>query len=399
MNVIVLDGNQRSALAVTRSLGKRGITVTVGAETVPSLSSCSKYCSHSFLYPSPETNSRKFLEAIKEYVENKSDVVLFPITDVTVSEVLKRRDELGAAVKIPFSDYSKYAAASDKLRLFLMARDLNIPMPRTLFSSEFNENESLLEESGKLEFPLVIKPANSRIPKGDKWMHGVVRYARDLDSLRVLLDDEPCKSHPFIIQERIEGPGIGIFLLMQDGEVIAKFAHRRIREKPPSGGVSVLCESMKSPPMALESAARLLGKLGFSGVAMVEFKRDRRDNVPKLMEINARFWGSLELAIAAGVDFPFLLYCLATEQKIGPSFDYKIGIKSRWELGDLDHLLIRMRKKKCELFLPADAPSRFGVIRDFVLDFFRPSIRNEVLKLDDPGPFLFEVRKYIKDLM
>jgi len=398
MNIIVLDGNQRSALAVTRSLGKRGLTITVGAETTPSLAGCSKYCKHSFSYPSPYQKPDDFFHSICDHISNHHELVMIPMADVTISELLEKRDRIHNNVKIPFAEYAQYKAASDKVNVFNLAREFDIPAPKTLFSSECKNREDIVAKSRKIGFPLVVKPGHSRIRTEAGWKNTSVCYANNVDELITLLAIEPFKSHPFIIQERIEGPGIGIFLLMHEGAVLAKFAHRRTREKPPSGGVSVLCESIMPPPDAYKNAERLLKKLNWYGIAMVEFKWDRRENVPKLMEINARFWGSLELAIAAGVDFPFLLYCLATGQKIDPPHDYKIGVKSRWELGDLDHLLIRMKKKNKDLALPIDAPSRFGVLKDFILDSFKPSIRNEVLQLDDPRPFLFELQQYIKEL-
>ncbi|MBE9571532.1 MAG: ATP-grasp domain-containing protein [Proteobacteria bacterium] len=145
---------------------------------------------------------------------------------------------------------------------------------------------------------------------------------------------------------------------MQNGSVFARFAHQRIREKPPGGGVSVLCQSISPPREALEAATSLMKSLGWFGPAMVEFKWDRRDNKPKLMEVNGRFWGSLQLAISSGIDFPYLLYCLASGEKINRPSNYKVCVRSRWELGDLDHLLIRLRKRRQELFLQPNAPSR-----------------------------------------
>jgi hypothetical protein len=70
MEAIILDGNQRSALAVTRSLGMKGINVTVGADVLPSLSSSSRYCGNSFLYPSPQTHPDQFFNTILQYTEN-----------------------------------------------------------------------------------------------------------------------------------------------------------------------------------------------------------------------------------------------------------------------------------------------------------------------------------------
>jgi hypothetical protein len=129
---------------------------------------------------------------------------------------------------------------------------------------------------------------------------------------------------------------------MRDGAVLARFAHRRLREKPPSGGVSVLCESIEPPVDALDAATRLLAGVRWNGVAMVEYKIDEREGVARILEVNARFWGSLELAVSAGVDFPYLLFRMATGERIGESTGYRVGLKVRWELGDLDHLWIRL---------------------------------------------------------
>ena len=132
---------------------------------------------------------------------------------------------------------------------------------------------------------------------------------------------------------------------------------------------------------------------------MVEFKMDKRDNRPKLMEVNARFWGSLQLAISSGIDFPYLLCCLATGQEIDPPENYTAGVRSRWELGDLDHLLIRMKSNSSDIFLPRQSPAKWRVPVNFLVDFFKPSVRNEVLRFDDAGPFFFEFKQYIKHLI
>ncbi len=78
---------------------------------------------------------------------------------------------------------------------------------------------------------------------------------------------------------------------------------------------------------------------------MVEFKEDQSSRVPLLMEVNGRFWGSLQLAIDAGIDFPWLLLQMAKGQHVNvPENSYRCGVKSRWLLGDLDHLLMRLFK-------------------------------------------------------
>ena len=399
MDVIVLDGNQRSALATVRSLGARGLKVAVGEDVLPSLSSRSTYCSHGFCYPSPYTDSDGFLKTMGEISAQYRGATLFPMTDVTMSEVLRNKALFSSYVIVPYADYEKYATASDKIALFRLARALNIPIPKTLFSSDFSDLKDIILKSSQMGFPLVLKPASSRIYTAHGWIGAGVRYAKNLSELKNILGNEPFKSYPYLLQEKIEGPGVGIFLLIHNGSVLARFAHRRIREKPPSGGVSVLCQSINPPHAAINAAERLMKSIEWSGVAMVEFKWDARDNMPKLMEVNARFWGSLQLAISAGVDFPYLVYCLAKGEKVDLQKDYKVGIKSRWELGDLDHLLIRLRNKTAELSLPLGAPPKLTVLKEFIRDFLAPSVRHEVFRPNDPGPFLFEMRQYLKHII
>jgi predicted ATP-grasp superfamily ATP-dependent carboligase len=395
MDAIVLDGEQRSALAVTRSLGKRGIKVAVGAEKRPSLSSCSRYCTESFIYPSPYEDPVGFIQSLKIFTNQFGNSVLFPMTDVTLTEILFNRKELHDGILMPFMDYDKYMQVTDKVNLFRLAKKLNVPVPTSFLSTDFPNQENLIETIREFGFPVVVKPCFSKIRTGSGWVNAKVHYAVEERKLREILSSDIFQRFSFLIQERIVGPGLGIFLLMKDGEVVAKFAHRRIREKPPSGGVSVLCESIEAPSEALCAAVNILEHLRWTGVAMVEFKIDREKNVAKLMEVNARFWGSLQLAISSGVDFPYMLFRLANGMNIEKPVGYTIGLKSRWELGDLDHLFIRFFKNTANLNLPSNHPKRMILIKDFLFDFFRPSVNNEILQSHDIKPFLHELKGYV----
>jgi predicted ATP-grasp superfamily ATP-dependent carboligase len=222
-----------------------------------------------------------------------------------------------------------------------------------------------------------------------------VRYARCESELRELYQTTEClASHPSLIQERIVGPGTGVFVLCDRGRVRAAFAHRRLREKPPSGGASVLCESMPVDPALLAQAERLLGPLGWHGVAMLEYKQDRRSGTPFLMEVNGRFWGSLQLAIDAGVDFPHLCCQLAMGEPLDDVPSYAVGVRNRWLLGDLDHLLLRICGRDRDL--PEDAPSRLRTLTEFLTP--RLHVRHEVFRSNDPRPALHEMREYAKAL-
>ena len=125
---------------------------------------------------------------------------------------------------------------------------------------------------------------------------------------------------------------------------------------------------------------------------MVEFKISE-DGTPYLMEINTRFWGSLQLAIDAGIDFPWLLYRLACGELVNPDTDYRTGIRLRWLLGDLDSLYLTLRDRKSY-----SRRDKFkAVIRFITPSFFRT--RHEVFRWDDPGPFWCEIKQYVRDII
>src|SRR5206468_3161317 len=108
-----------------------------------------------------------------------------------------------------------------------------------------------------------------------------------------------------------------------------------------------------------------------------------------LMEVNGRFWGSLQLAIDAGVDFPFLTCELALGREPDPPKSYEVGVRSRWLLGDLDHLLLRLLKHDGDLHLPESAPSRARVIADF-MRFGGANVRCDVERPGDLRPLFHE---------
>jgi hypothetical protein len=200
------------------------------------------------------------------------------------------------------------------------------------------------------------------------------------------------------VQEKVEGEGRGVFLLLWDGEVKAAFCHRRLREKPPWGGVSVLSESLPLDEELVGRSAALLRKLGWQGVAMVEYKLDARDARAKLMEVNGRFWGSLQLAIDAGMDFPLLLYRLATGEDVPAQRNYRAGVKSRWLLGDLDHLWIRLRHAQGPNGAPLGGGSRLRACLDF-LKLAERGQRYDVMRAEDFGPAWFELKGYVRDAL
>jgi len=388
--ILVTDGTQRSALAVVRSLGLAGHTVFVCAPRVPSLAGASRYSFAESAVANALDAPEQFVSDVSHLIERWRIEILIPITEASLLALLPERESLG--VRIPWPDADTFRAISDKKALLATAASLEIAVPRQVVLSSHAEARAL--DAALLDYPLVIKPSRSVGEHEGQRVSLGVRHVANADALRAELSELGEASYPLLLQQRIVGPGIGIFLLMWNGKVLATFAHTRLREKPPSGGVSVYSESVPADAELVERSRTLLERMHWCGVAMVEFKRDASTGTPYLMEVNGRFWGSLQLAIDAGVDFPALLVAAASGEAMGASTEYRVGSRMRWWWGDVDHLLLRWRKSAAALALPAGAPSRWRATLDF-LTFWRPHDRNEVLRLKDPRPFFRETIEWL----
>lgn len=394
--VLITDGNERSGLAVTRALGAHRIRVIVGAETVSSLAGSSRHCADTIRYPAPADDPHEFVECLLRAVRTQKITMLIPVTDLAAQLIGERRAEFDQYTTVPMPALSVYETVTDKYRLMELAQELNVPIPDTRFVPD---GQVLQNDHVAGGYPLIVKPGRSRVKVDGKWVATKVHLVRNRDELEQLYRHTPYLLQSSLIQQRVEGEGQGIFALCDRGTPVALFAHRRLREKPPWGGVSVLRESIELPKAMSDHAVRLLQHVGWHGVAMVEFKVGRHSGTPYLMEINGRFWGSLQLACDAGVNFPLMLYHMATHQPVGPPRrGYQAGVKSRWLLGDLDHLILRLFKGNSALGLPSDYPSRLRCLLDFAR-LYQKGQFYEVERWDDLGPSRHEVRQYLTSLV
>jgi predicted ATP-grasp superfamily ATP-dependent carboligase len=394
--VLVTDGNNRAALAITRSLGRAGYHVIVGAEHHPSLSSISRFCGETFLYPDPRRDSQGFVHALLNVTKEKRPDVLIPVSDTTTLLVTENRGLLADYCSIPFPEFDAVEQAANKFTLMALAEKLGVPVPKTVCLERPDDLEAAVSSCKKMGYPIVIKPSRSRIRSVTGWIGTGVQYANGEAELRnIIYSTRGMGEYPLLLQERVIGEGAGVFLCFNRGEVVAEFNHRRLREKPPSGGVSVLRESIPMDPLLKLYSERLLRTLKWHGVAMVEFKRDKRTEEFKLMEINGRFWGSLQLAIDSGVDFPSLLVRIAKGEKVDPVAAYKVGIRSRWFWGDVDVLLNRMFKNNKTLNLPPHSPGRLRTLLSF-LQFWGKDLHYEVLDRGDIKPWLYETKRWFR---
>jgi predicted ATP-grasp superfamily ATP-dependent carboligase len=395
LSVFVTDGEQRATLALVRSLGREGIDVTVGSKSKDSLAGSSRYCRRQMCYPSPFEQGEAFQSSLLNEVQSGGYKVLFPMTDITTVLLARIKASLEPFVRVPIGSEEQIGLVQDKREVLLAARKIGIGCPETFM---LDDSEDLQAVSEALHYPVVLKPRLSWLRRNGEWVFGSVQYAHDAQDLR----NKYQQSHALIphplVQERIDGEGRGVFLLVWNGELKAAFCHRRLREKPPWGGVSVYRESLPFDREIVDKSYKLLQSFGWQGPAMVEFKVDNRDGQLKLMEVNGRFWGSLQLALDAGLNFPLLYYRLAIGENAPAQFDYKAGVRSRWLLGDLDQLLIRWKRPNGQNGFSGYKTSRLRASLDF-MKFYEPDLHYEILRLEDPAPGWYECKAYVGALM
>ncbi len=388
-SVIVTDGEERAALAAVRSLGSKGYRVIVTSARSRSLAGASRFAARQVSLPSPVAAPIAYVERLALLVREEQAAVLLPVTEGSALAVLGASDAFKPAI-IPMPPIETFRRLMDKAEVLSVSARLGLAVPRQVRLDHHDPAPATT-----LRFPVVVKPSRSIADAGLRRIKLSVRHAADSATLAAELAALPPEAFPVLVQERIVGPGIGVFLLRWDGRIVARFAHRRLREKPPSGGVSVYREAVAAPPELIARSEALLAAFDWQGVAMVEFKQDTRTETPYVMEVNGRLWGSLQLAVDAGVDFPRLLVECATGRQPDPVLTWKTGVRSRWWWGDVDQLLLRLRRSAAQLSLPEDAPSRGRALGDF-LALWRPGDRSEVLRISDPGPGIRETLDWFR---
>ncbi len=342
--ILISDAGYKHTLGAVRSLGKAGFHVIAMSSNKYAQSFFSRYCRERLVCPSLRDEQR-YIQFLKTYLTDHPVDVFIPIGLTTTIAISRHKDELSSLVRVPVANFDSMQIARHKMKTMHLAKELGVPTPR-----EYTDIREIQE------FPVVVKGVFKK-----------VQYANSMEELRRIdLTDS-------IVQEYIPGEGFGFFGLFNQSRLRAFFMHKRIREYPITGGPSSSARSVYSDEMKRYGTA-LLEALNWHGVAMVEFRKDQRDGKYKLMEINPKFWGSLELSIASGVNFPVLLANMALNGDIEPVFEYPTDVIYHWPFPNET------------LQMLADPSSVSGTVRDW---FQKNSYSN--LWIHDPLPNMMQL--------
>jgi predicted ATP-grasp superfamily ATP-dependent carboligase len=386
-DILILDAEHKQTLAATRSLGRAGLRVALGEsltqyrESPPIPAFKSRYCSRSVVLPGYAEDPDAYAAAVVEFVRQNPTRVVLPAGDATCVTLIPRRQELaalGCTLALP-SDPAM-AIALDKDRTLEAARQLGIAYPRSLHIRSVEELPAAINEFG---FPFVLKPiASWTTERRDRVVPvEVIDKAEAMREAARLLEG----SSAVLAQQWAPGRREGVTLFISGGEVLASCGHVEHRTTPQLGGVSVMRESLLTPPDVYDPAVRLALTIGIEGLCEVEFRRDAQGH-PLLMEINPRLSGTLDTSIRAGVDFSLLVWQWATGQPVSRVTDYRSGVRTRWLHGELRWL----RDNHSRAGRP-DSVSRARGLWTFIAEFARTN-SYDYFDVGDMGPAIAEMR-------
>ncbi|HEV3469095.1 MAG TPA: ATP-grasp domain-containing protein [Pyrinomonadaceae bacterium] len=389
--VLVLDGQTNQALACVRALGEAGCEVFVASHCRLPLAAWSRHCRGSFRLRGEDLES--FAE-LRERARRRDVRFVIPLTERSC--VLANAGRAGweaAGVAVGCGPAEMLEAAFDKARTVRHAEACGVRVPRTIAPESF---DGCLEAAEAVGFPCVVKPRRSNAWDGARFAPvESPAYVKTRDELRRAVATFQRGGEWPLVQAYVAGRGKGVFALCDGGRVVARFAHERLRETRPTGSGSSLRRSVAAEPRLVEPAERLLAEMKWHGPAMVEFKDDGAGE-PCLMEVNGRFWGSLQLGVDAGVNFPLLWLSILKGERVEAAGPYAEGVTLRWLWGDVKHLLHIIAGP------PAGYPGQYPTLWQGLKELFGPQpagTRLEMWRPGDPGPAVGEWVEGIRGLL
>ena len=361
-DALVLNAPLRQSLVTVRSLGQRGLQVAAAGThpNTPALSS--RWCQRGFVFP-PENAMGAYLAILVDWLERTGARVLLASNDATIALLRQHRARLEPRVRLALADERPLAIAINKERTLAVARHLGLRVPRGVVVRGVGDVPAALKE---IELPAVIKPCESWLWDGREGARLNAQLVVTPAEARRAVEAVTRFGEAALVQELLTGRREAVSFLYADGEVHARFAQWALRTNPPLGGESVLRQSIAIPPDIGRQAESLVREIDLEGYSEVEYRRDAA-GIPYLMEINPRLSASVEVAVRAGVDFPYLLYQWASGGPIEKVDGYRTGSWMRHLGGDIKRLIRALGERG----RPGGTPP-VQTLLDFGLSFFRP---------------------------
>lgn len=371
---LVVSGHTM-ALAVVRALGEAGLPVTVLHWDPRDMAQASKHVIADVQIPHPIHDEAGFVDAIVEQARRLGRSVLIPASDESVVGVSRNIDVLSQHCTVACPEWAVAERFIDKTRTYALADANGIPAPRTLVPGSLEELESQARSIG---FPLLLKPAEGHLFY-ERFRTKMVR-ADNMAVLRTAYSDAVEAGLAVMVQELIPGDDSSVVnynAYFWDGKPVAEFTARQLRKAPPAFGSPRVAVSARISEV-IEPGRKILAAMEFHGFACTEFKRDSRDGVYKLMEVNGRHNLSGLLAVRCGINFPLIQYEHLVEGVLPARTSYRSGVYWTDFVRDAGYSLAFLRSE-----------------RHSPVDYVKPYARRHcdaIFDRNDMRPFVVRVR-------
>lgn len=394
----IFNAYGREGVSIARSLGKKDLLFTaVGLKNDENTAFFSKYTKSKKEISDPSKNPEKFVSQLAGVLES-NESFLFPLSDKCDIAIINFYDLLKGKTKFGYSLASRETTIN-KLKTLEIAKKSGLNVPITFSLSEMKNFSSIKKVLGA---PFVIKPIQNYIYIGSddtiKSLGSTRLISNQCDFNNFVSKNEKYAEH-FLVEEFIPGNGYGFSALVNDcDKCVALFMHKRLHETEGFGGVSSFAKSIYDSYLK-QISLRLLSKIKFKGVAMVEFRKNARTGKYVFMEINSRYWGTLPLAIASGIDFPYLH--VSEWYNKNPDCREKYDRNMLWRFlvfGELKWLKSTLGLRNVQI--PNYKNYSIGkTFSEFFGLFFKNNISYSVESISDPMPMLYTYYSYLKTLL
>ena len=321
MKALVTDAHLREVVAGIRGLGRGGIPVVALASGPSAAGVWSRYVVSRSFVPESAVHSHDLPDTIAAIARRRRPIVLYPGAEETLNALVEATGP-PPAVRLPYGCLDALRLLRDKKRLAELANEAGLAVPATV-TSGYASDLPLRH----VDYPCVVKPIRSGSALSTT---RVVHSAGDLE--RVLEPLPP--TEPLLVQERYAGSLMAVALVIDaSGHLLARFQQESHGVWPPEAGVSSTAVSVAPDERLIGRAAEVLRVAGYSGLAQLQFIRGERG--PLLIDVNPRFYGSLPLALASGVNLPAIWHgsvAFGERSRVG---DYRVGVTYRWLRADV----------------------------------------------------------------
>lgn len=349
-------------LGVIRALGMMNVpVVAVYYDRYKDMGYVSKCVKHKFYSANPERNEDEFLDLLINLAARFGGGLLIPVSDQTLVAVSRHRDLLASYYVVACTEWDITKQLIDKKHTYALAEAIGVAAPKTIVPRSLED----VELYGKtIEYPCLVKPCQSHL--------FFARFGRkmvpveNLKQMLVIYRQAVEAGMDVMLQEIIPGDDTHVVnynSYFWDGRPLVEFTAQQLRKAPPEFGSPCVAIS-KQVPEVIEPGRRILQAMGFYGYSCTEFKKDPRDGVYKLMEVNGRHNLSTLLAVNCGINFPWLHYHHLIDGIVPKQTEFRedfFWIDAERDLPVIPQRIFKQKERISQILLPYLKPHVFAV--------------------------------------